>query len=293
GEVVAAGVGQPDDPLYVFSMHNAYQKIYQAGRKAPWKPAEVHHKRGDKFGALNIGVLMGHGPTQPYNLRNGVHEPMLEELIADPDIIRMATFQSAAFRLFMPKLYKRYHGLRQDVERQSHLPHLKWNFAKSVFSAAAFNFGPQTVTAQHRDCMNLPGGFCAITALGTFDAKLGGQLVIEELGLVIDFPAGSTILLPSAVLTHSNTAIQPGETRVSFTQYTSGALFRYADNGYRTEKELKQYNEEQYNDMMERKSTRWVRTLALWSKFEDILEGAKLRLVETGELVESADSMSM
>ncbi|KAF6742283.1 hypothetical protein DFP72DRAFT_781793, partial [Ephemerocybe angulata] len=232
GEVVTAGVGRPDDPLYMLSMNHAYEKIYQAGRKAPWKHAEVHHKRGDEFGALNVGVLMGHGPTRPYNLRNGVHEPMLEELLADPDIERMATFQSAAFRLFMPKLYKRYYGLRQDVER--HPMNLKWNFKKSVFSAAAFNFGPQTVTAQHRDCMNLPGGFCAITALGTFDAKLGGQLVIEELGLVIDFPAGSTILLPSAVLTHSNTAIQPGETRVSFTQYSSGALFRYADNGYRT-----------------------------------------------------------
>ncbi|KAF6742161.1 hypothetical protein DFP72DRAFT_757262, partial [Ephemerocybe angulata] len=167
-----------------------------------------------------------------------------------------------------PKLYKRYHGLRRDVER--HMPDLKWNFESSVFSAAAFNFGPQTVTARHRDSMNLPYGFCAITALGTFDYKLGGHLVLEELGIVIEFPPGSCILIPSAILTHSNTSIQPGETRVSFTQFSSGALFRHADNGYRTEAELKEYDKSLYEETMARKPTRWEKGLALWSTAAEI-----------------------
>ncbi|KAF6741064.1 hypothetical protein DFP72DRAFT_835414 [Ephemerocybe angulata] len=263
-------------------------KILEAGKRAQFTDAERDHKRGLDFGALNCGVFFGHGPTEPYNLLNGAREPLLNELLADEDVIRVAAFQSAAFRIFVPKLYKRYHSLRQDVE--SHLRHrdLKWNFRKSVFSAAAFNFGPQTVTARHRDCMNLPGGFCAITALGEFNSKTGGHLVIEELGIVIEFPAGSTILLPSAVFTHSNTAIQPGETRVSFTQYTSGALFRYADNGYRTEAGLKAYNEDQYDDMLKRKSTRWNDTLKLWSTLEEVLKCAKLKCTGTGE-VESDD----
>ncbi|KAF6745210.1 hypothetical protein DFP72DRAFT_1018241 [Ephemerocybe angulata] len=170
----------------------------------------------------------------------------------------------------MPKLYNKYHALRTDIE--NHLPNLKWNFKRSVFSAAAFNFGPQVTTCPHRDCMNLPAGFCAITALGTFDPKKGGHLVVEELGIMIEFPPGSCILLPSAVFTHSNTCVQPGEIRLSFTQYTSGGLFRYADNGYRTEQGLKDYDIDLYECMMKRKGTRWERDLKLWSTLDELLE---------------------
>ncbi|KAF6754790.1 hypothetical protein DFP72DRAFT_758854, partial [Ephemerocybe angulata] len=110
--------------------------------------------------------------------------------------------------------------------------------------------------------------------LTRLDAELGGHLVIEELGIAIEFPAGSCILIPSAVFTHSNTTIQPGETRVSFTQFSSGALFRYADNGYRTEKQLKAYNKSLYNMMMERKGARWEEGLNMWCTFEEVLKAA-------------------
>lgn len=48
---------------------------------------------------------------------------------------------------------------------------------------------------------------------------------------VIEFPAGSTILLPSVAIAHSNTPIGPGERRCLFTQYTFGGLFRWAARG--------------------------------------------------------------
>jgi hypothetical protein len=80
--------------------------------------------------------------------------------------------------------------------------------------------------------VNLPFGWCAITALGNFDPTLGGHLVLWDLKLVIEFPPGSTILIPSATLRHSNVAIRQGETRYSFTQYTAGGLFRWVDNGF-------------------------------------------------------------
>ncbi|KAF6759033.1 hypothetical protein DFP72DRAFT_844797 [Ephemerocybe angulata] len=284
GRVGLAGVGQPNHPGYVRSHNAACEAILQAGLGAN---LNTDHKRGRGFGALNVGILQGHGPRTPYNLRNDGNEEMLEELLKNPDIIRVATFQSgehseplyclhashapqAALSTFFPKLYAKYHSLRVDVE--DHLPNLKWNFKRSVFSAAAFNFGPQVVTSRHRDCMNLPAGFCAITALGNFDSEKGGHLIVEELGIVIEFPAGSCILLPSAVFTHYNTSVQPGEIRLSFTQFSSGGLFRFADNGYRTQEDLKKYDEGLYNYMMERKKTRWERDLALWSTMEELLE---------------------
>jgi len=57
-------------------------------------------------------------------------------------------------------------------------------------------------------------------------------MILWDLGLVIEFPPGSTIFLPSASLVHSNASIQKDERRYSFTQYTSGGIFRWVDYGF-------------------------------------------------------------
>ncbi|KAI5887797.1 uncharacterized protein SCHCODRAFT_02515344 [Schizophyllum commune H4-8] len=75
--------------------------------------------------------------------------------------------------------------------------------------------------------------FANITALGQFDADQGGHLVIVPLRLVIRFPAGSSILIPSAILEHFNLPIGSNEHRQTITQYTGGAIFRFVENGCR------------------------------------------------------------
>ncbi|KAF8139523.1 hypothetical protein K438DRAFT_1785611 [Mycena galopus ATCC 62051] len=92
-----------------------------------------------------------------------------------------------------------------------------------------------TVTRCHVDGLNLAWGWCSITALGNFDADYGGHLVLWDLKLVIRFPAGSTILLPSATLRHSNVGIAEEETRYSFTQFSAAGLFRWVDNGFKSD----------------------------------------------------------
>lgn len=57
-----------------------------------------------------------------------------------------------------------------------------------------------------------------------------------DLGLVIEFPPGATILIPSALLRHSNVPISDNERRYSLTQYTAGAIFRYVYNGFKSDK---------------------------------------------------------
>lgn len=59
-------------------------------------------------------------------------------------------------------------------------------------------------------------------------------MVLFDVDLVIEFPPGATILIPSSVMRHGNTPIQDGETRVGMTQYAAGALFRWVDNGFMT-----------------------------------------------------------
>jgi hypothetical protein len=93
------------------------------------------------------------------------------------------------------------------------------------FSTATFNLGGSVCTLPHKDTQNLPWGWCSITSLGTYDPTKGGHLVLWELGIVVEFPPYSTIMIPSAILTHFNTTIQEGEKRWSIVHYNSSGLF--------------------------------------------------------------------
>ena len=114
--------------------------------------------------------------------------------------------------------------------------------------------------------MNLPFGWCAITALGPFDPTHGGHLVLWDLKIVIEFPPGSTILIPSATLRHSNMAIQPGEKRFSITQYTAGGLFRWVDHGFQpSEDYISGLDGEQLVEEGLKSAGRWAEGINLFS----------------------------
>ena len=84
--------------------------------------------------------------------------------------------------------------------------HLESPFVQSL-PAVAFNLGPRTVCILHHDAKNLSFGICCITALGDFDPTAGGHLVLEELKLLVEFPSGVTVLIPSVVVMYSNPGI--------------------------------------------------------------------------------------
>lgn len=130
------------------------------------------------------------------------------------------------------------------------------NFEGSAFAAATFNLGPRVCTSVHRDHLNLPGGFCSITALGSYNPTQGGHLILWDLNLIIEFPPGTTILVASAVIAHSNLPVSGGETRMSFTQYSAGALFRYVDDGFRLRKNLAPVEKEARSDADGRRAHR-------------------------------------
>jgi hypothetical protein len=105
---------------------------------------------------------------------------------------------------------------------------------------------------------------CAVTALGTFDSKKGGQLILWDCRLIVEFPSGATILLLSAIVTHSNLPIQKGEKRYSFAQYTAGGLMRWVDNGFQTWKKYSsQLGEERARGVQEKREGQWEYGLGL------------------------------
>jgi hypothetical protein len=176
---------------------------------------------------------------------------------------------TGCFATWAPKLFT-YYLCHVTSLLDGYGGQLRQNFA-TVFACSTFNFGPSTVSFPHTDPGNLPYGWCAITSLGPFDPQQGGHLVLWDLQLVIEFPPGSTILLPSAVIRHSNVAIQKGEERYSFTQYTAGGLFRWVDHGFQKEDEYySSLSEGERVEEEEAMQRRWAMGLGLFSTLDEL-----------------------
>ena len=143
---------------------------------------------------------------------------------------------------------------------------------KGSWPAVTFNFGPFTVCFPHIDTANLVWGWCSICALGHYDPQRGGHLVLWDLGLIIEFPPGSTILIPSAILKHSNTRIGTGETRYSFTLHVAAGLFCWVYNGFCSDLTWEgNATQEQRAEREHHRQTRWQRGLSMFSKLSDLV----------------------
>ncbi|KAF8066637.1 hypothetical protein FPV67DRAFT_1374100, partial [Lyophyllum atratum] len=197
-----------------------------------FSPVAGSHPRGNYF-TLTSGISFGGGQTEPQNLVHTREEQQLiDSLLLNDHVERVAAFQSQALGYIAPRIYEdiavhlavlMFAGKKRDQ--------FQANFSSSVYPAGTFNLGPETVTVLHNDGKNSRYNLCAVTVGGHFDSKRGGHLILYDLKLIIEFPRGSTILIPSALLRHGNTAIQPGEERVSFTQYCAGGLLRWVSHG--------------------------------------------------------------
>ena len=126
------------------------------------------------------------------------------------------------------------------------------------------------VTFEHSDFGNKANGVCPIWCGGDFNFRKGGHLILRQLKLAIQFPPGSLAIIPSATLKHGNTSIADDETRVSFTQYTAGGLFRWVQYGFRTWKMLEQKNEAQAKAELAARDTRWMHALTAFSTVDSL-----------------------
>ncbi|KAJ7902929.1 hypothetical protein B0H13DRAFT_1582533, partial [Mycena leptocephala] len=202
----------------------------RAVRRGILKAKNLRHRRGVYY-SLGSGVTKGPGQKKPGNLAHTKgYRRLIEMFRRNQSIRRIIGFQSSGLARYFPKLYKNFCDvLRAIYENQ---PELEQLFENSVFPAATWNLGPDVVTTDHEDMLNVPYGMCPATAAGDYDHKKGGHVYLKQLNLLIEFPSGSSMLIPSASVTHSNTAIQKGETRYSMTQYAAGELFRWAAYGF-------------------------------------------------------------
>ncbi|KAJ7242541.1 hypothetical protein C8J57DRAFT_1526232 [Mycena rebaudengoi] len=149
-----------------------------------------------------------------------INSAILIFLLNESAFIRLAGFATGVFATWAPNLYEYYVDHMKLFYGQ--YPHLKRPFFNGIWSACTFNLGPKTCPWTSR--------------LRQPRIWLGGHLILWDCKLIIEFPPGSTILIPSAAIFHSNlTLASPGETRFSFTQYTAGGIFRWVERGFQSE----------------------------------------------------------
>ncbi|KAJ3717731.1 hypothetical protein C8R42DRAFT_676469 [Lentinula raphanica] len=233
-------------------------QLLNVSRKSCSFSAKHKESRRGTFPALNAGFSHGNGRTCPQNFcHNKKNKKVLKKLAASKPFQRLSGFATGVFKTWAPRLYCYCEDyIERLLESDSSLLQL---FTNSVYPAAAFNFGPQTVCFPHIDFSNLPFSWCWIWALGWYNPSLGGHLVLWDLKLVIEFPPGTLAAIPSGVCCHSNTSIRKGEQRFSFTQYAPGANFRWADNGFAVQK----------NPSRPQKA-RWTMGLGLFSTLDEV-----------------------
>ncbi|KAL0572063.1 hypothetical protein V5O48_009902 [Marasmius crinis-equi] len=243
GRVIAVLVGLPDDSTFDDDCHSFHKAILQ--KRSKFSQADSRQDRGN-FPAERQGISYGMGQAIPMCITHTKYGHLMEELLGMREAARISGYQSAAFARWSPENYQLYQETKTFIQEHEDTYQLRWNFNGSVFACATVNFGPQTCTFKHRDVQNLPHGWCAVTAMGSFDYRKGGHLVLWDLGVALEFPPGSTILLPSATLLHSNIPVGPNETRTSYTQYSAGPLFRWVKYGGRNLGQLEEQDKAAY-----------------------------------------------
>ncbi|KAJ3858371.1 hypothetical protein EV359DRAFT_52281 [Lentinula novae-zelandiae] len=181
--------------------------------------------RHGEFASQTVGYGYGNGQCNPknYKVSGRANQSAIQELLQNTVIWRISGFQNALLNTFCHKNYAEYRDTNNRI--QSKQPKLHANFPKTAFAVTTFNLGPLLFPPPHMDPENRASSWCADTNMGPFNPDKGRHLVLWDLGLIIHFPPGSTILFPSALINPSTIPIQAHESRYMMIQYSSGGLF--------------------------------------------------------------------
>ncbi|KAJ3898153.1 hypothetical protein F5879DRAFT_812994 [Lentinula edodes] len=217
-------------------MENLDQLLLQAHQKLRFPKHSQPPRRGE-YDSLSVGYSHGQGQLHPMNFAVSKHNrPILQGLLESPEIIRVARFMDRNLELYFPKVHRLLTNLTEILLGIEGL-HLNRVFKDCCYAASQLNFS-RAATDPHLDFMNAFFLCCGVWNGGRFDYKRGGQFIMWSLGLVVEFPPGAGILVPSASVTHANVPIGPEEHRHSVTFFTAAGILRWYCNGFMNDNEF-------------------------------------------------------
>ncbi|KAJ3798252.1 hypothetical protein F5050DRAFT_1580405 [Lentinula boryana] len=207
----------------------------RALRELGHEGTDLWHRRGHYFTKI-FGISFGGGQRHPGNfLHSQKDEDAWIKFSTSEEVVNLARRIDNLLACYFPKIHTLYCNVLDDLCKEN--PALRRNWEGCCFGASSLNF-THAVTNKHRDFRNLLFGQCAVWSCGSFDYQKGGHLIVWDLNLVIEFPPGSVALLPSALLSHSNTAIGRHEQRHSMTFFSASGLFRWRHNNFMSDKDF-------------------------------------------------------
>ncbi|KAJ6513459.1 hypothetical protein C8R45DRAFT_921091 [Mycena sanguinolenta] len=233
GRVIGVLIAPPADEEWDGVTDRATEAFRHARETMVFPATAFCHRRasGEGFPTSNRGFAFGGGRQDISNYKSSsqTNKRAMDELMQNPAVNRAATYP---FPLCFP-MFSDYHQTKRKLLKRN--PHLHQTFPCSPFAAATANLGPFSVSPPHLDGANKADGMCLISAFSKFNADKGTHLVLWDFNLMIRFPAGRSALIPSAVVTHSNTPIAADEERFSLIQYSARSLFRWVNNGFQSD----------------------------------------------------------
>ncbi|KAK7015179.1 hypothetical protein VNI00_019173 [Paramarasmius palmivorus] len=274
----------------------AFQKYDQS---STFSKEDMQNRRsGGEYGLRDEGISFAGGKTRPGNIavRGIKNRAALKAFSENRYLGRVLGHTGRLYCTFANKLAResrRVFGELQDkfpeIRLPSH-PSIGGNYwAARCLNSAGRAKSARVITKAHADYGNWAPNWCCVTAVGKFDPDKGGHLVFWNVGLAIRFPPGCSVLFPSALVTHSNMPIQPGETRYSIVQYSPGGLFRWVYNGHMTDEDFfSSASEEDLRRWSEDKAGRWKDGLRLFTKWQELLKG-DYKGEELGDLSELSE----
>ncbi|KAJ7791104.1 hypothetical protein B0H13DRAFT_2394385 [Mycena leptocephala] len=182
---------------------------------------------GKEFSAFDLAVCRAISPPVHFDAGECLMQRLLEEprdddeVFAEPQPFWMAPSRlRPLLRLPPPPFF------REKARVAATNPALKAVHQRRVSTAKTAALGPRAITAPTSTSPTSPG-----LVFRNRPRRLRPRLrrPPDPLGSPSgdSFPPGSTLLIPSALVQHSNVPIRAHEQRSSITQYTAGSLFRW------------------------------------------------------------------
>ncbi|KAK7042897.1 hypothetical protein VNI00_008632 [Paramarasmius palmivorus] len=278
---------------------DAFQKYDES---STFSKEDMQNRRsGGEYGLRDEGVSFAGGKTKPGNIavRGIKNRAALRAFSESRYLGRVLGHTGRLYCTFANKLARE--SRRVFGELKAKFPEINFPshpsaggncWAARCLNSAGKSKLARVSTKRHADYGNWAPNWCCVTAVGKFDPDKGGHLVFWNVGLVVRFPPGCSILFPSALITHSNIPIQEGETRYSIAQYSPGGLFRWVYNGHMTDEDfLSSADEEALRKRSEDKSRRWKEGLGLFTKWQELVRGDYMGQ-ELGDLSELSELSS-
>lgn len=202
-------------------------------RASAANPGKGTQRADGAYKYVSFGVSAGQGQREPDYLcvRAEYHEA-IQSFCDHPAVQRYMKHANGCLKTFFPFLHLENRELAKSLSARTN-GKLHSVFPTLPMMAMTANAGPAVRTLPHLDLMNASFGRCIVGPTGSYDHTRSGLLVLKELKVIMEIAPGDIVLIPSALITHSNTSLAAGEIRRSITLYTAGALYRWVDAGGR------------------------------------------------------------